>query len=260
MENKEFDEVIGSSEAPYINRLAQSGALATASYGVRHPSLPNYLALTGGSTFGIKSNCVKCHVRASNLVDQLEAKRTSWKAYMEGMPSPCYRGSSTGLYLERHNPFLYYDSVVSNRRRCERVVPFSQIDRDIRRHSLPSFVWITPDACNDVHDCGVDRGDEWLSKIVPRLLPTLGPNGALFLTWDEGASDRGCCRVAHGGRIPTIVAGPAARAGARSSIPIDHYSVLNTIERALGARPMRLAGCSCTAPISALFDHRPSLR
>ena len=126
MENKEFDEVIGSPEAPYINRLARSGALATASYGVRHPSLPNYLALTGGSTFGIESDCVTCHVRASNLVDQLEARRISWKAYMEGTPTPCYRGSSTGLYLKRHNPFLYYDSVASNRRRCKKVVPFSQ--------------------------------------------------------------------------------------------------------------------------------------
>jgi hypothetical protein len=260
MENKEFDEVIGSSQAPYTNGLARTGALATASYGIRHPSLPNYLALTGGSTFGIKSNCLTCHVRARNLVDQLEASGTSWKAYMEGMPSACFRGSSKGLYLKRHNPFIYYDNVASSRRRCGKVVPFTQLDRDISHDSLPSFIWITPDACNDMHDCAVDRGDEWLSKVIPRLLPALGSNGALFLTWDEGASTRGCCRVARGGRIPTIVAGPAARAGARSSIAIDHYSVLRTIDKAIGARPLRLAGCSCTRSMNALLDHAPRLR
>src|SRR5205823_490313 len=62
MENHEYGQIIGNPDAPYINELAQSGGLATAFYGIDHPSLPNYLALTGGSTFGIGSDCGSCQV------------------------------------------------------------------------------------------------------------------------------------------------------------------------------------------------------
>src|SRR5207249_4623411 len=117
---------------------------------------------------------------------------------------------------------------------CTKVVPFGQLDRDLRANDLPSFVWITPDVCRDMHDCSTGQGDRWLSGVVPRLLRTLGPDGALFLTWDEGESSDGCCGGAHGGRIPTIVAGPTARAGERSSTPLTHYSLLRTLDEALG--------------------------
>src|SRR3954468_5685081 len=86
MENKEYGDVIGDRDAPYVNRLARRYGLATRSYGVRPPSLPDYLALTSGSTHGIDSDCTDCHVSARNLVDQLEAARITWKAYMEDMP------------------------------------------------------------------------------------------------------------------------------------------------------------------------------
>src|SRR3954462_4674897 len=86
MENKEYDDVIGSPDAPYINRLARRYGLATASYAIRHPSLPNYLALTGGSTFGIDSDCTDCHVSGRNIADQLEDAHRSWGGFMEGLP------------------------------------------------------------------------------------------------------------------------------------------------------------------------------
>src|SRR5262245_46342207 len=72
LENHEASSIIGSSSAPYINSLAQKYGLATNYYGIRHPSLPNYLALIGGDTFGITSDCRTCFVNAPNLVDQLE--------------------------------------------------------------------------------------------------------------------------------------------------------------------------------------------
>ena len=86
MENEELSAVVGSSQAPYVTGLAHRYALATGYYGIAHPSLPNYLAMTGGSTFGIHSDCTDCSVDAPNLVDQLEAAKVSWKAYMEGLP------------------------------------------------------------------------------------------------------------------------------------------------------------------------------
>src|SRR5437588_440408 len=90
MENQEYGDVLAGS--PYVRRLARRYASVPRFFAIRHPSLPNYLALTGGSTFGVKSDCTRCHVAARNLVDQLVAAHISWKAYMEGMPRPCYRG------------------------------------------------------------------------------------------------------------------------------------------------------------------------
>src|SRR6266498_6023493 len=83
LENHETSSIIGSSSAPYINSLAQQYGLATNYYGIRHPSLPNYLALIGGDTFGITSDCTTCFVNAPNLVDQLERAGKSWKAYID---------------------------------------------------------------------------------------------------------------------------------------------------------------------------------
>jgi phospholipase C len=260
MENKEYGEVIGKPAASYVNRLARRYALATNFYGIRHPSLPNYLALTGGATFGVTSDCTTCHVRAKNLVDELESAGISWKAYMESMPEPCYRSASADGYAKKHNPFVYYDSITKNRRKCSKVVPYPELATDLRRGRLPTFVWITPNECNDTHDCSMKTGDRYLAHLVPPLLHELGPHGVLFLTWDEGSSDRGCCKRATGGHVPTIVAGPDVRAGERSSVPHDHYSILRTIGDALRLPPLGQAACPCTKPLDALFSHRPVAR
>ena len=108
MENHEISSIIGSSSAPYINSLAQTYGLATNYYGIRHPSLPNYLALIGGDTFGITTNCNTCYINAPNLADQIEASGRTWKGYMESMPKPCYLGDAAPLYKQKHNPFIYF--------------------------------------------------------------------------------------------------------------------------------------------------------
>jgi phospholipase C len=253
MENKEYGDVLQSGQAPYVHRLANRYALATQSYAITHPSLPNYLTLVGGSTFGITDDCTDCSVTASNLVDQLEAHHISWKAYMEGMPSPCYKGAIAGDYAKRHDPFMYFRDIRERGPRCHRVVPFRQLRTDIERNALPRFVWITPDVCHDGHDCDLSVADGFLQRHVPKLLRNLGTNGVLFLTWDEGSSDAGCCRLASGGHIVTIVAGPGAKRGVKNSARVDHYSVLRTIERGWHLKLLRLAGCSCTRGLDALL-------
>jgi phosphatidylinositol-3-phosphatase len=257
MENKEYPDVIGSPSAAYLNRLAHRYALAGGYFAIGHPSLPNYLALTGGSRFGIHSDCTSCRVNASNLVDQLEAAHVRWKAYMEDMPSPCYRGASAGGYAKRHDPFLYYNDVARDPARCRRVVPFRRLRRDMQRGRLPSFTWITPNLCHSTHDCGLRQGDRFLARLVPRLLPRLGPHGALILTWDEGTSVRGCCRLAAGGHIPTIVAGPEVRRARVSRTRMDHYSTLRTVEDSLGLPHLRGAACRCTHSLAPLFKRPP---
>jgi phosphatidylinositol-3-phosphatase len=253
MENKESGDVIGSPEAPFENRLARRYGLATSMYAVAHPSLPNYLALTGGSTFGIDSDCTDCSVPATSLVDQLERAGVNWKAYMEGLPDSCFLGASSGDYAKKHDPFVYYTRVSSDRARCGRIVPLARLDADERANDLPTFIWITPDLCHDTHDCSVAIGDRFLSELIPPLLAGLGPRGLLILTWDEGSSDDGCCRLASGGHVPTILAGQAVRPGSVIRTPADLYSVLQTVEDLLGLPRLRGAACACTPSLQLLL-------
>jgi hypothetical protein len=256
MENREYARVLRG--APYVRGLAGDFASAPSFFAIRHPSLPNYLALTGGSTFGISSDCTSCHVRDTNLVDQLEAAHRSWKAYMEGLPHPCYKGASSGGYAKKHDPFLYYDDVASNRRRCGHVVPATQLGRDLRRRRLPTFAWITPNLCDDTHDCSLATGDRYLSRLVPAVMRGLGPHGVLILTWDEGDSDAGCCGVARGGHIATVIAGPDVRRGTSITGDLTHYSTLRTIEDLLGLPPLR--GAASAQSLEGAFTTAPAIR
>src|SRR5207249_223054 len=206
--------------ATYITGLAQSYGLATQYYGVSHPSLPNYLAMTAGSTFGITSDCTTCWVGATNLADQIEGSGRSWKAYLEGMPSACFVGDAYP-YMQKHNPWIYYTDIRTNAARCAgHVVPFTQLGTDLASGSVPNYVWITPNMCNDMHDCSIATGDTWLRNQVPAILNSAAfrNGGALFITWDEGSTNAGCCTNAAGGRIVTLVISPLGRTGFQSSI------------------------------------------
>jgi hypothetical protein len=260
MENKEAGEAVGTSSSPYVTALGRRYGVATQSYAIRHPSLPNYLALTSGSTHGITSDCTDCHVNAPNVVSQLEAAHVSWKAYMEDLPGPCSQVAGSSGYAKKHDPFMYYDDVARNPRRCRKVVPFDQLASDLRRGSLPTYAFISPNLCHDTHDCDVATGDRFLAGLVPRLLHELGPHGLLVLTWDEGTTDAGCCTDAHGGRIATIVAGPDVRRGARSRRPVDQYGVLRSTERALGLSPLGGAALRRSGSLDDLFARAPHVR
>ena len=253
MENEEYGGVVGARSAPYINGLARRYALARAMYAVGHPSLPNYLALTAGSTFGIHSDCTSCSVDATSLIDQLEHAHITWKAYMEDLPHPCFTRASSGDYAKKHDPFAYYTTITDDPTRCANIVPLTRLGADERAHALPRFVWITPNLCHDMHDCSVSTGDRFLATLIPALLRSLGRDGVLFLTWDEGSSDAACCRLASGGHIATIVAGPDARLGARMTTPADHYSILQTIEDLFRVPRLRGAACSCTVSLRTLL-------
>jgi hypothetical protein len=260
MENKEATEVLGSPSSPYVSRLARRYGVATRSYAIGHPSLPNYLALTSGSTDGIASDCTRCHVAARNIVGQLEAAGISWKAYMEGLPGPCSGVATAGGYAKKHDPFMYYDNVAHDPRRCRNVVPFDRLASDLRRATLPTFSFISPSLCDDTHDCDVATGDRFLAGLVPRLLREAGPHGFVILTWDEGRTNDGCCIDAHGGRVATVVAGPDVRPHARSAGPVDHYGVLRTIQGALGLGTLAEATQGRSGSLDVLFARAPHVR
>ena len=253
MENEEYSDIIGSPATPYLNGLARRYALAAHHFAITHPSLPNYLALTGGSTFGIDSDCTDCRASGPSLGSQLSAARVTWKAYMEDLPRACFGGASAGGYAKKHDPFVYFPAVTGDPAACRNVVPMSTLTGDERAGALPRFVWVTPNLCHDMHDCSPATGDRFLSRLVPRLLSALGPRGLLLITWDEGSSDQGCCRVASGGHIALIAAGPAARAHTVMRTVSDHYSTLQAIEDLFGLARLRGAACPCTPSLGPLL-------
>jgi phosphatidylinositol-3-phosphatase len=257
MENEAIDNILGNTDAPYINSLAQQYAVAAQYYGITHPSLPNYIAAISGDTQGITNNCNDCFIDAPNISDQIEAAGKTWKAYMEAMPSPCFVGDSGSLYRQKHNPFIYFDSIRNNPARCANIVPFTQFAVDLEANALPDYIWITPDMCNSIHDCPLKTGDTWLQTWISKILaaPAWQQNGVLFLTFDEsnGSDTSGCCVYAAGGHILTMVISPLAKPAYQSQIAYSHYSLLRTIEAAWGMPLLGKASCDCSQPMTDFF-------
>jgi len=238
-ENKEFDRVIGNPDMPIFNRLANDYTLLTQHYAVTHPSLPNYIAMIGGDTFEIDRNCGDCFINAPSLPDLIETSGRTWRTYQEDMPEPCFLGSWVD-YVQKHNPFVYFDPIRLDAARCERSVrPLTDLSSDLAAGSLPNFVFITPNLCNDAHDCGLDVADVWLASQMQSLINFFGTTSQSFLvilTWDEGQGDFSCCGLPEkaGGRVATILISPQVKNGFEDATPYTHYSLLKTIAEAWG--------------------------
>jgi hypothetical protein len=251
--------VIGSASAPYINGLARRNALATRYYAVTHPSLPNYLALTGGSVFGIKNDCASCEVGARNIVGQLDGAGRSWKAYFEDIDSNRRPGPTTPEYNPHYNPFVYYESVRGVPSNRDRVVGFEALRRDLKGGRVADFVWIAPGVRHDGHNSSLGAADRYASRLVPKVLEGLGPHGVLYLTWDEGSrQDTRGARGSGGGRIALIAAGGAARRHSRTAVRANHYALLRTLEAGFGLRTLGNAGDSSTPLLRGLLDAAPA--
>jgi phospholipase C len=244
-ENEPAENVLGADDAPYLNGLASTSAVAANYSAITNPSLPNYLALTSGSTNGITTDCspADCGVDVPNLADRVEASGRTWKIYGEGMPEPC-ADENADPYAGRHIPFLYYADIGGDPARCRRsVVPYAQLAADLAAGTLPSLVFVTPDLCNDMHDCPISTGDAWLSREVPKILdsPAFAGDSLLVITFDEGTREHN--------DVATVFAGPLARRGTSSDVAYSHYALLHTIEALWGLEP--LTENDANAPIMA---------
>jgi hypothetical protein len=247
-ENKERDEIVGNPAAPTFTALSRRYATLTAYAAVAHPSLPNYLALVSGSTQGIRSDCTSCVLDGTSLADTLERAGLTWKTYAEGLPEPGFPGASSGLYVKRHVPFLYFRQVADDPARRTRVVPFAQLRRDLGTGRLPTFALVVPNLCNDMHDCHVATGDRWLRReIVPLLGAPELAGSVVFVVFDEGASD-----VRGGGRVAALALGPAVRGGSRFALPTGHYGLLRTVEDSWGLP--RLGLSRGARPITGIWN------
>lgn len=237
MENHGYGSIVGSKDAPYINSLAQQCGLAANFFAEAHPSLPNYIAMTSGSTQGIADdNPPSSHPLAvPSIFSQLSG---NWRSLEESMPTACDL-SDSDPYAVRHNPAVYYTNVRAD---CAaRDVPLTD-PPDLSAR----FTFVTPDLCHDMHDCPVGTGDAWLSVFVQKLLSSAeyqGGGTAVFITWDEDGGD-------SGNHIPAMVLSPYTRPGTRSSSSFDHYSMLRTTEELLGL-PLLGRASSATSMRSA---------
>jgi hypothetical protein len=232
MENHSFSQAISQ---PYTARLAAQYALATNYHAVAHPSLPNYLALSSGSTWGIQDDGYHS-LPAGGLGEQLTQAGVSWRAYMEGMGSDCMDSQSD--YAVKHNPFAYYGGACPSN-----VVPFTALQQDLAVNT-PRFVWITPDLCHDGHDCSSATADDFLRDLVPQIQasPAWKEGGRLFITWDEDDNN-------SRNQVLTLVVAPQLTAHA-SNQAHDHYSLLATVEDSLGVA--RLGHAAQAAPLTEL--------
>jgi phospholipase C len=255
-ENKGFETVIGNPLMPNYNKLAKDYTLLTQYYAIGHPSLPNYLALLGGDTFGIDKDCTDCFVNAPSLPELIQASGRTWKTYQEDMPSPCFVGNQ-GEYAQKHNPFVYFDPIRLNRIDCEKnVVPLTELKTDLKSGALPNFAFITPNLCNDAHSCSLDTADKWLGNMIQTLTPALEQTGQPYLVvimFDEAHKPTVLQRliVPGGGRVPVVLYSPDVKKGFEDSTFYNHYSLLKTISAAWGLSYLRHAADNSTLVIRA---------
>ena len=245
MENHSYGSVIGSRDAPYQTQLAHQCGTATHYATVGSPSLPNYLGATAGTTFGIgDDNGPGSHpLSADNLFRQVRAAGGTERSYEESMPAPCALASG-GEYAVKHNPAAYYQGG-GDRAACQADdVPLTQLVADLAAGALPTFAFVTPNLCDDTHDCSVATGDAWLAAWVPKLLesPEYRAGGtAIVIVYDEDTP------------MPNVFITPSTPPGTTVAVAVDHYALLRATEEMLGIQV--LLGRAATAP-----DLRPLLQ
>jgi phosphatidylinositol-3-phosphatase len=243
-EDTGYGEVIGQPDAPYVNSLLAHSALATNYHAIVHPGYGDYFALTAGDLLGAPSQCtpLKCSSGALNITDRLEPAGITWRAYMDGMQTPC-ETQSTPTYEAQHDIFVYYDDIRNNAARCRSgVVPLGRLAGDLAApQTAPDYVWLEPSGCDAMdncnrcqsRDCSVAAGDRWLADTLTTVFQSATwrqGKSVMFLTWEED-------NFTAGNHVATLVMGMGVRAGTASAAPYDHYSLLKTIETAWKLRP-----------------------
>jgi acid phosphatase len=227
-------------EMPWTNALAQRYGYTTGYRAVAHPSLPNYLAIAGGDTFGITDDHdPSAHaLHGPSVFGQALAHHRTAKVYAEDMPAPCTTTSS-GRYAVRHNPWTYF---VDERAACRQYdVPISALAGDVRNGVLPNVGLVVPNTCNDAHDCPLSTADGWLRDVVGQVMA--GPDFAsgrllVVITADEDDHDQGNLV------LTTIVTPQISRSWMAADL--SHYSLSGLLSQVAGATPLRRAGSAPT--------------
>jgi phosphatidylinositol-3-phosphatase len=258
LENHNWSSIQGNTAAPYINTTLLPSASYTQQYynpPGNHPSEPNYLWLEAGTNFGITNDddpVTNHQSTSSHLVSLLTQAGISWKAYQEDIDGSTCPLTSVGRYAPKHNPMIFFDDVTdSNNPQSATCIaherPYNEFARDLQNGTVARYNFITPNLCNDMHDCSISTGDTWLAHAVPQILASqvYMRGGVLFITWDEG--------VGGDGPIGMIVLSPNAKGGGyTNTIPYIHSSTLRTIQEIFGVTPF-LGDAANATDLSDLF-------
>lgn len=232
MENHGSKSIIGDPAMPYVNHLAQTYGYADHYFGVTHPSMPNYIAMTSGSNYYSHSDNPSQMFPHTNLFDEMEAANLTWKGYMGGLPHAGFTGnqypadSKNPLYVNKHDPFVLYPQIKNDPQRMQNVVPLKQLADDLASGRVPNLSFIVPDICNDMHGMGGTQCNygadahlkalgnatikRWVSAIMASKAWT--GNSAIFVTWDEtdytgNKATDGWASAAGGPDSPVLPAG-----------------------------------------------------
>jgi len=233
-----YDEIIGNRSTPYLNWLANNGALMTQSFAITHPSQPNYFALFAGSTFGQSDDCPVDLGAIPNLGSELLAAGDTFMGFSEDLPSAGSTTCTSGKYVRRHVPWVNFSNVPA-----ANSVPFSSFPSDYT--SLPTISFVIPNLDNDMHDGTIAEGDAWLFNNLSAYAAWAKANNSLLVvTWDEADSSAS-------NHIPTIFYGANVRTGMHSE-PVNHYNVLSTLEAFYGLE--KTGSAAAAAAITDIWD------
>ena len=248
-ENTNYSDVIGNSSAPYMNSLANQYGLATNYYANTHPSIGNYFMLTTGQilTNDDSQTPLSFPISADNVVRELLAAGKTWKAYAESIPSVGYVGGNAtgpdgGFFYTRHVPLPYMTDVQNSTAQRQNIVPFTQFAVDLANDALPSYSFITPNGCDDAHDCSLSVADSWLNTNIGPLISSalFQKDGLLIIVFDESNTDN----TNGGGQVPAIVISPFAKLGFKSTTFYQHESILRLMLEGLGVTTLPAAAAS----------------
>ena len=277
MENHSIS-ALSPGDSPYIHQLVDRYGYDSQYFGVTHVSLPNYLALLSGTTHGTHSDNPDQSFQGPTLAGQMNQRHISWQGVMQSLPWPGYRGNwypeprgtnptampKNALYAKKHDPFMLFSAIA--RHSANHVVPLTTLTKELRQGTVPEFVWITPNLCDDMHGqprgsqaCPANdptrlekMGNHFLATIVPEIMhsPSWTQNSVIFITWDEAETPTGIFHLrawkkwlmagpqspqilgvpVGGGSVPLIAITHGMTKPRHLALWADHYNLLKTIE------------------------------
>lgn len=287
-ENTELGQ-INAVNSPYLlGTLKPEAAWLTSYFALTHFSEANYVGMTSGQFTQCQQfdgSAASCHQDVDNLFHQLDVAAISWQSWMESMPAPCTltsSGSAKALnhYGAKHNPAIFFDDIEGPLGVWSATNPSSEclandipaggtgpndmsaFDSALAAGAVSRFDYVVPNECEDAHDncppagSSISQFDAFLKREVPKILdsPAFGTDGVLFITFDEGTSNRGDGvghQFAGGGNIAFAVLGPLVKSGVYGGV-FDHYSFLRTLEDGFGVSPY-LGKAATATPINTIW-------
>ena len=230
-ENHSYSSVIGKPSMPYLNSLATTYGLATQYYANTHPTPGNYFMLTTGQVNPTTQGGV---VTADNVVRHLLTAGKTWKAYEESLPYAGYIMPDVGLYKRHFCPLSYFSDVVNSKVQILNLVPFTQFATDLASGNFPDYSFITPNLCNDAHNCSLATADAWLKTNIAPLIRSRAfqDSGLLIITFDESFDSD---KTHGGGRVAWVAVSPQfSKTGYKSTTLYQHQNTLRLMMEGLG--------------------------